>query len=240
MLDAAGRCPGRKTEITKPLPVKAPNRLREQPSGMLLAETIEPDEAAVRPADRGPLLCGVPEVPRNQRSGSKAESWSRSCSSPHIRASRHSLLVSRTGGHISGRPGGSSTAAPRLWPTGAAATARWPHDDTEAGVGSSGPPRARIHAIATAGNGRRKRSVPRHDQVWRSASRSLACRALRAFSSACVKYRGAGEAGLANPPLRGRDLLLAKGRQARPQTAGGRGQHRGRYAARPARRAVVG
>jgi hypothetical protein len=106
MLDAAGRCPGRKTEITKPLPVKAPNRLREQPSGMLLAETIEPDKAAVRPADRGPLLCGVPEVPRNQRSGSKAESWSRSCSSPHIRASRHSLLVSRTGGHISGRPGG--------------------------------------------------------------------------------------------------------------------------------------
>ena len=40
---------------------------------MLSREMIEPDEAAVRPADRGPLLCGVPEVPRNQRSGSKAE-----------------------------------------------------------------------------------------------------------------------------------------------------------------------
>jgi len=68
-----------------------------------------------------------------------------------------------------------------------------------------------VTCVASAGNGRRKRSVPRHDRAGRSASRSLACRALRDRTGRRRNARHASEAGLANAAGRGALLLPGKG-----------------------------
>jgi hypothetical protein len=89
-------------------------------------DRIEPSRSLVRtPLPRDAHVSARMQVSRVRLDGHRC--WPSQCASGSGRSSASSLLVSRTCSHVSGRRGmRSSAAAPRLWPTGAAATARWP------------------------------------------------------------------------------------------------------------------